>query len=68
MTDHPGRWRYPFTQIELRTMWTYSDGVLTTKAYRRPDGSAEAGSWVLVDQATGNAQGVVRAGDRKSVV
>jgi hypothetical protein len=63
MTDHPGRWRYPFTQIELRTMWTYSDGVLTTKAYRRPDGSAEAGSWVLVDQATGKAQGVVRAGE-----
>jgi hypothetical protein len=63
MTDHPGRWRPPFTQVELRTMWTYSDGVLTTKAFRRTDGSAEAGSWILVDQATGKAQGVVRAGE-----
>ena len=63
MTDHPERQRPPFTQVELRTMWTYSDGVLPTKAYRRPDGSAEAGSWVLVDQATGNAQGVVGAGE-----
>jgi hypothetical protein len=61
MTDHPGRWLSPFTQVELRKMWTYSDGVRTTKAYRRPDDSAEAGSWVLVDQATGNVQGAVRA-------
>jgi hypothetical protein len=63
MTDHPGRWLSPFTQVELRKLWTYSDGALTTKAYRRPDGSAEAGSWVLVDQASGNVQGAVRAGE-----
>jgi hypothetical protein len=42
-------------------MWTYSDGTLTAKAYRWPDGTAKAGSWVLVDQATGNVLGVVRA-------
>jgi hypothetical protein len=63
MTDQPERLRPPFSQIEMRTMWTYSDGVLTTKAYRRPDGRAAAGGWVLVDQATGNVQGVVRAGE-----
>ncbi len=44
-------------------MWTYSDGVLTVKAYRLPSGTARAGSWVLVDQATGNVQGVARAGE-----
>ena len=63
MTDHPERWRSPFTQIEMRKMWTYSDGVLTTKAYRWPGGIAEAGSWVLVDQTTGDVQGVVRKGE-----
>ncbi len=44
-------------------MWTYSDGVLTVKAYWRPGGTGRAGSWVLVDQATGNVQGVARAGE-----
>jgi hypothetical protein len=63
MTDQPERRRSPFTQIELRRMWTYSDGALTTKAYRRPDGSVEAGTWVLVDQATGDVQGEVRKGE-----
>ena len=44
-------------------MWTYSDGALTVKGYRWPGGTARAGSWVLVDQATGNVQGVVAAGE-----
>ena len=44
-------------------MWTYSDGVLTVKGYRWPGGTAGAGSWVLVDQGTGNVQGVVAAGE-----
>ena len=44
-------------------MWAYSDGVRTVRAYWSPDGAGEAGSWVLADQATGNAQGVVPAGE-----
>jgi hypothetical protein len=63
VTDHPERRRSPFTQVEMREMWTYSDGSLTVKARRRPGGTTEAGSWELVDQATGNIQGVVRAGE-----
>ena len=47
----------------MREMWTYSDGAVTARAYRRPGGAAEAGSWALVDQASGNVQGVVRAGE-----
>ena len=47
----------------MREMWTYSDGALTAKGYRWPSGTARAGSWVLVDQTTGNVQGVVRAGE-----
>ena len=47
----------------MREMWTYSDGALTAKGYRWPGGTARAGSWVLVDQATGNVQGVVPAGE-----
>jgi hypothetical protein len=60
--DHLERWRSPFTQIEMRKMWTYSDDALTAKAYRWPGGTVKAGSWVLVDQTTGNVQGVVRGG------
>src|ERR1700677_2743595 len=56
--DHP----LPFTQVELREMWTYSDGARTVKAYWRPGDTAGARSWVLVDQGTGNVQGVVAAG------
>jgi hypothetical protein len=52
-----------FTQVELREMWTYSDGALTAKAYWRPGGTATAGNWALVDQETGNVQGVVPAGE-----
>jgi hypothetical protein len=70
VADHPERWRSPFTpvdspftQVELREMWTYSDGSRTVKAYRWPGGTAEAGSWALVDQATGNIQGAVPAGE-----
>jgi hypothetical protein len=44
-------------------MWTYSDGTRTAKAYRRPDGTDGAGSWALVDPATGTIQGEVPAGE-----
>jgi len=44
-------------------MWAYSDGARTVKGYWRPGGTAGDGSWVLVDQGTGNAQSVVRAGE-----
>ena len=63
MADHPERWRAPFTQVEMRKMWTYSDGARTAKGYWWPSGTARAGSWVLVDPATGNVQGVVPAGE-----
>jgi len=63
MAGHPERWNSPFTQVEMRRLWTYSDGALTTKGYRWPSGTARAGSWVLVDQATGNVQGVVAPGE-----
>jgi hypothetical protein len=63
MADHPEPWRSPFSPVEMREMWTYSDGVLTTKGYRWPGRTARAGSWVLVDQATGNVQGVVPPGE-----
>jgi hypothetical protein len=63
VADHPERWRSPFTQVEMRKMWTYSDGALTTKGYWWPNGSARVGNWVLVDPATGNVTGVVAAGE-----
>ena len=63
MADHPERWRAPFTQTEMRTMWTYTDGALTAKGYCWPRGTAQAGSWVLVDQETGNVQSMVPAGE-----
>jgi hypothetical protein len=47
----------------MREMWTYSDGARTAKAYWRPGGTAGAGSWVLVDQASGRVEGVVPAGE-----
>jgi hypothetical protein len=47
----------------MREMWTYSDGVRTVKGYWRPSSAAGAGSWVLVDQGTGNVEGVVPAGE-----
>jgi hypothetical protein len=63
MVDHPERWSSPFTQLEMRRLWTYSDGALTAKGYRLPSGTAGAGSWILVDPATGNVQGVVPPGE-----
>jgi hypothetical protein len=63
VADDPQRWRSPLTQVQLREMWTYSDGDLTARAYRWPGGTVRAGSWSLVDQATGNVQGVVPAGE-----
>ncbi|HEY2281623.1 MAG TPA: hypothetical protein VGI00_24960 [Streptosporangiaceae bacterium] len=63
MSDHPERWQFPLTQVELRQLWTYSDGVLTTKGYPFPHGDPRAGSWALVDRAAGTVQGVVRAGE-----
>jgi hypothetical protein len=61
--DYPVREHGPFTQLEMREMWAYSDGARTVKGYWRPGGTAAAGSWVLVDQSTGNAEGVVAAGE-----
>src|SRR5580704_5215051 len=63
MVDHPDRSSSSFTQVEMRRLWTYSDGALTAKGYRLPGGAARAGSWVLVDQVTGNVQGVVPPGE-----
>ena len=63
MAGHPERWSSPFTQVEMRRLWTYSDGALMAKGYRLPRGTARAGSWVLVDQATGNVQGLVPPGE-----
>ena len=63
MAGHPERWNSPFTPAELRRLWTYSDGAVTVKGYRVPDGTARAGSWVLADQATGEVQGVVPPGE-----
>ena len=63
MAGHPERWNSPFTPAELRRLWTYSDGAVTAKGYRVPDGTARAGSWVLADQATGEVQGVVPPGE-----
>jgi hypothetical protein len=63
VSDHPERWLFPLTQVELRQLWTYSDGVLTTKGYPFPSGDARAGNWALVDLATGNVQGLAPPGD-----
>jgi hypothetical protein len=63
VADYPEPWRGPFTQLEMREMWTYSDGARTVKGYWRPGETGGPGSWVLVDQGTGNAEGVVAAGE-----
>jgi hypothetical protein len=63
VADYPDGWRSSFTQVQLREMWTYSDGARTVKGYWRPGGTARAGSWELVDPATGTVQGVVAAGE-----
>ena len=61
--DDIEHWSSPFTQVETQRLWTYSDGAHTAKGYRLPSGTARAGSWVLVDPATGNVQGLVPAGE-----
>jgi len=61
VADYREPWRCPFTQLEMREMWTYGEGARTAKGYRRPGGTAVAGSWVLVDEGTGNVEGVVAA-------
>jgi hypothetical protein len=63
VSDHSERGPFPLTQVELRQLWTYSDGVLTIKGYPFPSGDVRAGSWALVDQATGDIQGLVPPGD-----
>jgi hypothetical protein len=70
VTDQPECDRAPFTQLEMRKMWTYSDGARTVRASWRPGGSGSggggaggAGSWVLVDPATGTVQGTAPAGE-----
>ena len=42
-------------------MWTYTDGAQPVKAYRQAAGAAGAGTWVLVDQRTGNLAGSAAA-------
>jgi hypothetical protein len=63
MADLPERWHCPFTQLEMREMWTYSDGARSARAYWRPGGTAGAGSWALVDQGTARVEEVVPAGE-----
>ena len=47
MVDYPERWSSPFTQVEMRRLWTYTNGALTVKAYRLPGGTPgpEVGYW-----------------------
>jgi hypothetical protein len=63
MADPPERGRSPFSQLELRTMWTYGDGARTVRAFRAAADTARAGSWVLVDEKSGNIEGMVAAGE-----
>jgi hypothetical protein len=63
VADYLEHWRPPFTQVQLREMWTYTDGTVTAKGYRVPGSTAGAGSWILVDHATGKVQGEVPAGE-----
>jgi hypothetical protein len=44
-------------------MWAYSDGGRVVRAYWSPVGAGAAGNWVLVDQATGNVEGMIQAGE-----
>ncbi|MBV9793438.1 MAG: hypothetical protein JO016_05800 [Actinobacteria bacterium] len=61
--DGAGGWRFPFTPVELRQLWTYGDGERTVKGYPFPAGHARAGSWALADPATGDLGDVVPAGE-----
>ena len=54
---------FPLTQVQLRQLWTYSDGVLTAKGYPFPRDDPRAGSWALVDRAGGATQDLIPAGE-----
>jgi hypothetical protein len=51
----------PFAQLELRKMWTYTDGVREVKAYRTA--AEAAGCWAIVDERTGRVEGTLPAGE-----
>jgi hypothetical protein len=63
VSDHPERWLFPLTEVQRRQLWTYSDGVLTIKAYPFPGDGLRGGGWTLVDPATGAARGSVPPGE-----
>jgi hypothetical protein len=63
VADQSERWRFPFTQVELRQLWTYSDGARTIKGYPYPSGDPSAGSWALVDRATGTVEDQAQPGE-----
>jgi hypothetical protein len=44
-------------------MWAYGDGDAVVRACWSPGGAGRAGSWALADPATGNAEGVIPAGE-----
>jgi hypothetical protein len=61
--DLPERSRSPYTPLELREMWTYSDGDLTVRGSWQPAGPTGAGIWILLDPKTGHVQDEVPAGE-----
>jgi hypothetical protein len=63
VVDQRERWSSPFTQVELRAMWTYSDGARAVKARWSPGVAGRPGRWALADQTTGHVHGEVRAGE-----
>jgi hypothetical protein len=63
VTNFRERWQAPYTPLELREMWLYSDGEQSARAFRQPDGAAESGRWTLADGATGNVLGELQAGE-----
>ncbi len=63
MASRRGHVGFPFTRVELRRMWTYTDGARTVKALWKPGGAARPGNWVLADQETGNILSVAGAGE-----
>jgi hypothetical protein len=50
VAHQPERRRSPFTQVELRSMWTYSDGARAVKAYWSPAGAGRPGCYPVVAQ------------------
>jgi len=63
VSDNRQRWLFPLTPVELRQLWTYSDGDLTIKGYPFPGDDARAGNWALVDPATGKVQDLAPPGE-----